>query len=224
MTSLFEREIGEDWETLHPRVRERYGLEASEGREAIGVGQMAELGHATLAVPALWLGTIDDTLFPEGGTDVPFTIITKPFLDANGTEALFLDRRFDTTPPRRFVDTLRWNPARGCLTDLYGHRGLIAADLHIRADEGALSLSLGTQWARIGGRYVELPDALSIDGSLRDWYDDDRDRFRVAAEITNPLVGRVVGYDGTFDNEFRSTARSATTAALEAIELPGEKV
>jgi len=219
--SLFEREIGDEWTTLHPRVRERYGLEASEGREAIGVGQMAKLGHSTRAEPALWLGTIDDTLFPDGGTDVPFRIITEPFLDANGNEALFLDRRFDTDPPRRFVDTVRWNSDRGCLTDLYGHRGLVAADLHIRAVDGAIALSIGTQWIRLGDRYLELPDAFAIDGHLRDWYDDGRDRFRVAADITTPLVGQVIGYEGRFENEFRSTEQSETTSALGAIDLPG---
>ena len=222
MTSLFEREVGSGWETLHPRLRERYGLDASEGREAVGVGRLATLGHSPRAVPALWLGPIDDTLFPEGGTDVPFTIITTAFLDGNGNEALVLDRRFDTTPPRRFVDTLRWNSDRGCLTDLYGHRGVIAADLHVRADGGTLVLSIGSQWLRLRDRYVELPSLLAVDGQLRDWYDDDRDRFRVAADVTNPLVGQVIGYEGTFENEFRAAERVGGMPALGAIELPSE--
>ncbi len=220
MTSLFEREVGETWDTLHPRVRERYGIETSEGREAIGVGQMAKLGHSRRAIPALWAGPIDDTLFPESGTDVPFRILTSPFLDSNGNEALILDRRFETDPPRRFVDTLRWNPNRGCLTDLYGHRGLIAADLHITADHGALVLSIGTQWLRLGDRYVELPELCSINGRLCDWYDDERGRFRVAADITNPLVGQVIGYEGSFETEYRSA--QPTASALGSIALPGE--
>ncbi|WP_306054928.1 DUF4166 domain-containing protein [Natronococcus wangiae] len=223
MTGLFEREVGEGWERLHPRVRERYGLESAGGRAAVGVGRMDVLERHPLALPALRLGTVDDFLFPETGTDVPFAITTEPFVDADGNEALFLRRRFETSPPRTFVDTLRWNPARGCITDLFGRRGAVAADLHIDAEDGALALLIGTQWLRIGERYLALPETLSADGRLRDWYDDAAGRYRVAAEITNPLLGTVFGYEGTFENEFRSRETvESPTSALDEIDLPGE--
>ncbi|SEQ81432.1 DUF4166 domain-containing protein [Natrinema salaciae] len=223
MTGLFEREIGDDWRTLHPRIRDRYGLESGTGREAVGTGRMYELDRSPLAVPALWLGSLDDFLVPERGTDVPFTIVTSPFVDAAGNEALVLRRRFETSPPRTFVDTLRWNPDRGCLTDLFGRSGHLAADVRIGADDGALALSIGTQWLRVNGRYVELPSPLSVDGTLRDWYDDDAGRFRVSAAITNPLLGTVFGYDGVFENDLRPATRAVTgRPPLGGIELPGE--
>ncbi|OAQ53181.1 hypothetical protein HTG_06815 [Natrinema mahii] len=226
MTGLFERAVGEGWDTLHPRVRERYGLEAGEDRQAVGVGRMDDLQRNPLATPIRWLATLDDFLFPEGGTDVPFSIVTEAFVDDAGNEALCLHRRFGTDPPREFVDTLRWNPARGCLTDLFGRRGHVAADLHVRADDGALALSIGTQWLRAGGRYVALPGPLSVDGRLRDWYDDDSDRFRVAADITNPIVGTVFGYTGRFESDFRAVDRDAaarTRSDLGGVDLPGER-
>lgn len=223
MTGLFEREVGDGWGGLHPRVRDRYGLAAGDDREAVGVGRMHELTRNALALPALWLGTVDDFLFPESGSDVPFTITTEAFVDDDGEEALFLHRRFETSPPRTFVDTLRWNPARGCITDLLGRRGRIATDLHVCAENGALALSFGTQWLRLGDRYVALPDALSVDGSLRDWYDADAETFRVIAEIENPLIGAVFGYEGTFENEFRPVDTGVTTrSSLGGIDLPGE--
>jgi hypothetical protein len=223
VTGLFEREVGDEWRTLHSRVRERYGLESGGGREAVGVGRMHDLDRHPLAVPALWLGAFDDFLFPEQGTDVPFTIVTEPFVDAEGNEALVLRRRFETAPPRTFVDTLRWNSARGCLTDLFGRHGRVAADLHISAEDGALVLSIGTQWLRIGGRYVSLPAPLAVDGRLRDWYDDADDRFRVSAAITTPLLGTVFEYEGAFENEFRTIDGDDTPqSALGSIELPGE--
>ncbi|MFB1064315.1 DUF4166 domain-containing protein [Natrinema sp. H-ect4] len=223
MTGLFEREVGDAWWTLHPRVRDRYGLESGAGREAVGVGRMHELDRSPLAVPALWLGTIDDFLFPERGADVPFTIVTEPFVDDEGTEALVLRRRFETSPPRTFVDTLRWNPARGCLTDLFGRHGRVAADLHISAEDGALALSIGTQWLRVGGRYLEVPPPFSADGHLRDWYDDGENRFRVSATITNPVVGTVFEYQGAFETEFRPLEDDAAPpSALGGIDLPSE--
>ncbi|RQG93985.1 DUF4166 domain-containing protein [Natrarchaeobius chitinivorans] len=222
MTGLFEREVGQGWESLHPRVRDRYGLESGENRQAVGVGRMDELERHPLALPVLWLATADDFLFPEAGTDVPFTITTVPFVDSNGNEALFLEREFETSPPRTFVDTLRWNPARGGITNLFGRRGLVAADLHVDADGDRLALSIGSQWLRIGGRYVTLPGPLSADGRLRDWYDEEVGQYRVAAEITNPLLGAVFGYEGAFDHEFRPLeGDQPPPAALDGLDLPG---
>lgn len=222
MTGLFEREVGRAWETLHPRVRDRYGIESGDGREAVGVGRMRAVDRHPLAVPALWLGTLDDFLFPERGIDVPFTIVTTPFVDDEGNEALVLRRRFETAPPRTFVDTLRWNPDRGCLTDLFGRRGRVAADLHITAEDGGLALSIGTQWLRVGGRYLAVPPPLAVDGRLRDRYDDADGRFRVSAAIENPALGTVFEYAGGFANEFRPLEDDVPPSILRGVELPGE--
>ncbi|MEY7849161.1 DUF4166 domain-containing protein [Natrarchaeobius sp. A-rgal3] len=224
MTGLFERAVGEDWSTLHPQVRDRYGLEVAGGREAVGVGRMDELTRSPLALPVLWLATIDDFLFPEGGTDVRFSVVTEPFVDGNGNEALRLERRFDTSPPRTFVDTLRWNPARDCIVDLFGTRGHVAADLYADAEDGALALSIGTQYLRVGGRSLALPGPLSARGRLTDWYDDETECFRVEADIENPLVGSIFGYEGSFQNDFRSVDDgSASRPPLADVELPGER-
>lgn len=226
MPALFERAIGDDWSALHPRVRERYGLVAADGHLAVGTGEMQALRRSALALPLLALGTVDDFLFPEAGRGVPYTITTRALVDANGYEVLVLRRTFETEPERTFVDTLRWNPHRGCITDLFGRHGLVAADLRLGVEDGDLTFEIGTQWLRVGGRYVRLPAALAVDGSLRDWYDEPTDRFRVTASITNPLLGEVFGYRGHFVSEFRAVASVPADAvpetALDAVSLPGD--
>lgn len=222
MTSLFERALGEAWEALHPRLRQRYGLVSDQDCHAVGTGTMHELTRHVLAVPVLWLGTNDDFLFPESGTDVPFTITTDAFVDDAGHEALFLRRHFEIDPPRDFVDTLRWNPERGCIADCFGRHGHVVADLHLHEADGTLALTLGTQWLRVGGRYLRLPGPLSVDATLRDRYDDDAEAFRVTATIRNPLIGQVFGYRGQFHNDFRPADPPASTSSkLDRIELPG---
>lgn len=223
MTGLFERALGDDWGDLHPAIRERYDVTAGDGRTVVGRGVMDRVDRNPLALPVLWLGTMDDFLFPEAGTHVPFTITTEAFVDDAGREALFLRRRFETDPPREFVDTLRWNPERGCLADYFGHHGAVVADIHPRAEGDVLGLSIGDQWLRAGDRFVRVPRLLSANGTLRDRYDDDADEFRVDAEIITPLlgpVGPVFGYRGSFDGEFRAATEGAVESSLGGVALP----
>lgn len=207
MTGLFERELGTEWERLHPQIRDRYGLEAAAKRQAIGRGTMSRLDRHLLAAPVLWLCSLDDLLVPAGGSDVPFTITTTAFVDEAGYEALFLDRQFQTEPPTTFVDTLRWNPERECLTDLLGRHGLLAVDISLSVDDGDLVLTLGRQWLRVGKQYRLLPERCSVAGTLRDWYDDDTEQFGVVAEVTAPLLDTIFGYRGTFQNSFRPVSK-----------------
>jgi hypothetical protein len=219
VTGLFARALGEAWDDLHPQIRDRYGLVAGEHREAVGRGTMQRLTRHPLAVPVLWLGTHDDFLFPEQGTDVPFSITTEAFVDEAGNEALFLRREFETDPPRQFVDTLRWNPERECITDLMGRGGHVVTDLSLDVEEGDLVLDIGRQWLRVRGRYVPLPGPLAASGTLRDCY---ADRFRVSAEIGNALLGRIFAYEGTFQNEFHAVdADAPTESRLGGVALPG---
>lgn len=224
MPALFERAIEGEWEQLHEEIRVRYGLVADDDRIAVGRGEMTQLRRSRLALPALWLGTLDDFLFPEAGTNVSFTITTEAFVDGNGHEALFLRREFETGRPRTFVDTLRWNPQRACITDFFGRRGLVVADLSLRETDGALELTVGRQWLRIRGRYLPVPGPLAVDGTLTDSYDEDG-RLTVTAEISNPLLGEVFGYDGHFHSELRGADGDVAGPGaypLGGVRLPGE--
>lgn len=221
MTGLFERSVGTDWHELHPQIQERYGIAAAEERTAVGTGEMSRLTSNVVAFPALWLGTVDDFLFPEGGSDIPFRMTSDAFIDGDGREALFLNRHFGTDPPRNFVDTLRWNPERDCITNLFGRTGHLAADLHSRVDDGTLVLELGKQWLRVGGRYLTVPRPLAVTGSVRDWYDDAAGEFNVAIDVQNPLVGRIFGCRGQFQNELRPTESVAGSGSvLGGVKLP----
>lgn len=221
MTRLFERSVGADWGELHPRIRERYGLVAAEDRVAIGEGRMSRLTHNVLALPVLWLGTTQNFLFPERGTDVSFEIRTKAFTDIQGNEALRLQRRFETDPLRRFDDTMRWNPERECITDFFGSDGRVVADVHLSVVDGGLVIELGEQWVRFGDRYVSVPAPLAADATLQDWYDEYAGRFRVAAAVTNPLIGHVFGYQGVFDTEWRETGDHMIDTPVRSVGLPG---
>lgn len=220
MTSLFERAVGTGWDELHPQIRERYGL-STDDRVAIGTGRMSQLTHNVLALPVLWLGTTQNFLFPESGTDIPFEIRSEAFIDTDGNEALRLQRRFETDPPRRFDDTMRWNPERECITEFLGRDGRIVADIHLSVADGGLVIEIGEQWIRFGDRFISVPAPLAVNAVLQDWYDEYAGRFRVAASITNPLAGHVFGYQGVFDNEWRDeTPTDDTDEPVRHSSLP----
>lgn len=77
---------------------------------------------------------------------------------------------------------------------------------------------------RIGDRYVSVPAPLAADATIQDWYDEYSGRFRVAAAVTNPLVGHDFGYQGVFDTEWRVADGShVTDELLRSTSLPGDR-
>jgi hypothetical protein len=213
MASLFERALGDDWGRLHPRLRDRYGLVADDDRQAIGRGTMDRVDRPRRAWLPLRVLAADDAIVAGRGRNVPFRMTNTHFVDDRGHEALFLHREFEFESPRRFVDTLRWNPHRDSVVDLLGWHGRLAVEIDLAVTgsdgDGTLELTLGPGWLRHGDHFVRLPEALSVRGTLRDWYAQETDRLAVAAEVSNPLVGDVFGYRGQFET---------STGALDAAE------
>lgn len=204
MSSIFERALGADADSLHPKVRERYGFDSSDDVSTVGRGTM-EIGNNPLAVPLLWAGTGVNLLFPETGPAVPFRVRNYAFRDSAGREALAIRRTLEVAPTRtRAFDSVTvYDDEHDRLLDVLGTGAPVATELTASVADGALLLEAGDQWARIGQRYVPLPGALSVAVEVRDWYDDDDHCYRVAASVESPLVGQVMRYGGRFQQEQR---------------------
>jgi hypothetical protein len=230
MTGVIEREAGAAWDDLHPKVRERYGLSTDgEVGSVVGRGRMAELTHGTLALPALLVGPLRNTLFPETGTDVPFEIRTDAFRDSRGREALAFRRAFEVTDAlgrertRRYDSTMVYTEEHGAI-DFLGTGADAAVSVEARAEDGALVLEAGDAWLPVAGRWIPLPDALGADVTVRDWYDDSEGCYRVELDVSNPLLGHVLGFEGSFTQTARSVdesgARRRAAAAVHTGRLP----
>lgn len=212
MTGVLERALGEDWTDLHPNVRERYGLSTDgEVQTVVGRGTMDRLSTGRHLRPALALGPLRNTLFHESGSDVPFEIRTEAFVDEHGREAVAFRRTFEVTDAlgrqrtRRFDSTMVWDEERGTAIDYLGSGAELAVDVDVAADDGALLLRSGAARLTAGGRSIPLPDALNADVTVRDWYDEAVDRYRVALSVDSP-VGYVFGFEGSFTQETRGAA------------------
>lgn len=216
MTGVIERALGDEWADLHPKVRERYGLSTDGDVHTVeGRGTMDRITHGRLALPLLALGPRRNAFFPETGTGVPFEIWTDAFRDEHGREAVAFRRSFEVCDAlgrprtRHFDTTMVWSETRGRPVDYLGTGADIAVDIDASVDDGALVLESGEARLRLGDRSVALPDAASAAVTVRDRYDDAADRFRVALSVTNPLVGHVLGFEGSFVQATRAVTDPA---------------
>lgn len=202
MTSVYESALGDDFEKLHPRLRERYGFDSGDGVAHVGRGRMERVESNPIARPILALLARRDLPFPETGRDVPFSTRTDTFEDADGNETLVLLRGFEVGRDRRFDARMTYDPERGCVVDALGRAGRLVTELHPSVGEdGALLIRAGRQWLRAGGRSWPVPRLLRASVDVEEGYDDAADRYLIDVTVTSPLIGFVFGYSGTFTAE-----------------------
>lgn len=203
MTGVYERALAAAADDLHPQVRERYSLSPDDEVATVGSGLM-DITRGALALPVLAVMPARNLLFPESGTDVPFTVTTAGYRTAAGHEALTTVREFDFGDRCRRFDSLTvWDDANGRLLDFLGTGGHVVSELQPRVEDGALVVAGGRQWVRLAGRYVRLPWPLAVDVTVRDRYDPAGECFEVTATVESALAGHVLGYRGTFTQEQR---------------------
>lgn len=218
MTSIFARALGSDFDRLHPRLQERFGIGVVDRRACVGRGTMDRIwrGRAVVA-PFLRLGAHRNLLFPETGTDVPFTIENYPYVDGHGRETITFVRTFEVGPGRRrrFDATMVLDPDRQVVVDYLGTHQHVAADLELSVDErGGLRIDSDVMRLHEGPVSVDLPPWVSGRASVREHWDDEAGCFRIRVEVHHGLVGPVFGYHGRF------TARYVDAADVPAAVRP----
>ncbi|GAA1085323.1 DUF4166 domain-containing protein [Nocardiopsis composta] len=217
MTSLFQRAMGDGFDLLHPRLRERFSAGADTGTCCIGRGTMDRIWHGGAAVRLfLALGAVRNILVPRAGRDVPFVIENVPYTDALGREAVTFVRTFRLPGrPRRFDATMVYSPERGCIVDYLGTHQHLACDLFPEPDgRGGLVIRSGPLRFREGPLDVGVPAALGGTAEVRERYDERTGRFRISVRVGNPLLGPVFGYQGSFTTEHPRAAGRPLPAHL----------
>jgi hypothetical protein len=217
MTSIFQRALGADFDRLHPRLRERFGFSSADGIGCTGTGVMDRVWHGTaLTVPFLRLGTMRHILFPEQGTNIPFTIENYAYRDGYGRETVTFVRTFNVRPHRRrrFDATMVYHPQRAAIVDYLGTHQHFAVALALTAD------SRGGLWIRTAEQHCgghRFPRALSGCAQVHEWWDETENCFRIDVRVTNRFLGPVFGYAGRFTTRYVDTRRAPVSAALRPL-------
>lgn len=206
MTSIYRRALGDAFGDLHPEVRRHYDLHSGRGFAYVGRGQMETIRCAPWYTrPVRSLGARRHLLVPEGGTDVPFRLRNYAYLDRSGREAVSWLRTFELSTERRFDAVMVYSERRAGIVDYLGSHRDLSTDLRFQVgqDGGLLIRSEGLRIA-VGSVELPLPGVLAAVATVREWFDEPADRFRVEVSVGNPLVGELFGYEGWFTLERRS--------------------
>jgi len=205
MTSIYRRVLGSDFDRLHPEIQRRFGFSSVDHLACVGRGVMEEVWKGRFyTVPFLYVGTWRRIMFPETGSNIPFTIENYAFLDRFGRETVSWIRTFESRRPRRFDAYMIYSEARGRIVDYLGSHEHLAVDIDLSVDEeGGLRLRSGAQRFYEGSLGFSFPMLFSGVATVREWYDVKAQRFRIEVNVHNETWGPLFGYRGSFDVEWR---------------------
>jgi hypothetical protein len=215
VTSIYERALGDDFARLHPQVRRRFGFSSEDGVASIGRGVMEEIWHGGVhTLPFLYVGTWRNIMFPARGRDIPFTIENYAYRDGFGRETVTWIRTFQFPDrARRFDATMVYAEGRRRIVDYLGSHQHLAVDIDVAvADNGGLRIRSGAQRFYEGALAFPFPLLFSGRAEVLEWYDDDARCFRIDVTVGNRVWGRLFGYRGRFDVEWRDCSAAEVPA------------
>jgi hypothetical protein len=216
MKSIYERALGSDFARLHPEIQRRFGFSSRDKLASIGTGVMEEIWHGPLyTMPFLYVGSWRRIMFPESGRNIPFQIENYSYVDPLGRETVTWIRTFHTKRPRRFDAYMIYSEQRQCVVDYLGTHQHLAVDIDLKVDaNGGLRLRSGAQRFYEGPLGFSFPMLFSGVADVCEWYDDQIQRFRIEVVVQNRAWGRLFGYKGNFQVEWRSVDASVPETVL----------
>ncbi len=219
MPSIYQLQLGPDFQKLHPRIQERLAFSSADNRAFIGQGTMEKVWHGPFYTqPFLRIGLLRHIMFPDAGQNVPFRIENYAYRDPLGRETVTWIRRFTFPKHTRCFDaTMIHSPARNCIVDYLGTHQHLAVDIELAVTpRGGLRLRSGQQRFHEGHLRFKFPMLFSGLADVEEWYDDEAGCYRIQVEVSNPLFGKLFGYHGSFQPAWRTVA----PAQIPAYALP----
>lgn len=219
MNSIYQRVLGSDFARLHPQIQRRFGFSSADGIAFKGSGVMDTLWHGRFyTLPFLYLGAWRRIMFPEHGTNVPFTLENYAYIDSFGRETVTWIRKFKTTRDRRFDATMVYSQKRGCIVDYLGSHQHLAVDIEISpSSNGGLHLRSGAQRFYEGIIGFSFPMVFSGVADVREWYDDRSNRFQIEVNVKNKVWGPLFGYTGSFAGDWLACSSEGVPADVKPL-------
>jgi hypothetical protein len=113
-------------------------------------------------------------------------------------------RTFQTKRPRRFDAYMIYSEQRERIVDYLGTHEHLAVDIELSvAPNGGLALRSGAQRFYEGPLGFSFPMLFSGVADVCEWHDDANRCFRIEVVVQNRTWGRLFGYKGHFNVEWR---------------------
>jgi hypothetical protein len=210
MSDLLAREDDPLSSPFEPMLRGRqlarvfftmFMLPADASEEVFLDGFMDKIWSVRWIKPFLRLLARWDTLFPEDAIAVPTVLHIFVGRDSmnrlchHWNRTFLLPRRH-----RRFNAYLVWEPRRRWVAERTGPGGCLEAGWHVKVvPPNNLKIDGTVKAIHIGKARIPIPRFLQLDAHVVDTAHIDRDDLlHCDLSMSNPLVGRLFGYQGTF--------------------------
>lgn len=171
----------------------------------IGRGYMDRIWNAGIhTLPFLYIGTIRHIMFPETGTNIPFTIENYAYLDSFGRETVSWIRQFHfKNKIRHFDATMVHSNKRAKIIDYLGTHQHLAVDIDMKVNiDGSLTIHSSHQRFYEGAIGFRFPGFFSGDATVNESYDEKTNQFNISVRVSNNTFGNIFGYNGYFKAEF----------------------
>lgn len=204
MKSIYEQALGADFQKLHPRIQQRFGLSSHDRTASIGHGVMQRIWYNKLVALPLFIGTFRHIMFPQGGRNIPFSIENFAYIDRFGRETVTWIRKFKFARTIRHFDaTMVYSGERELIVDYLGNKQHLAVDLQFSVTEnGGIRVRSGEQRFYEGVLQFRFPRLLTGSAEVNEWYDDLEGCYKITVDVRNPIIGRIFRYEGSFQADF----------------------
>jgi hypothetical protein len=203
--SIYKQYLGSDFEKLHPKMQERFGVSSEKGNFMMGKGSMERIWNAGIhTLPFLYLGTARHIMFPERGKNIPFTIENYGYKDKFGRETVTWIRKFHFPGRvRRFDATMIYSEYQKRIIDYLGTKQHLAVDIDMKVNpDGSITIRSGDQRFYEGRVGFRFPMLLAGNAEVNEAYDEAKDIFNISVKVSNRYFGDIFGYNGYFKAEF----------------------
>ena len=196
---IYANWLGDLYLQLHPQLQKRYRL--LEGEEFYAEGTMTLVAtRPKLFKPLYTLLTWNDLLFPESGTNIPFSLhmCTKRINDCTIDVIWTRTLHFEHTT-RRFISTMRINEPTYEATDYLGSPALLASPIEPTVtQDGTFIMSSAKQFAPSPLGLIPLPKLMGGRVIVEEGYNEKREHFTIHVSMHNPIFGTMMQYAGHF--------------------------
>ena len=205
--SIYERELGEDFDNLHPLLQKKFGLVSEQKLKVVGTGTMDFIrGGKRWLAPFFYVGARQHVLFPERGEQIPFTIENVAYKDIFGRETVAWIRRFQFERRTRAFDaTMIYSEKSGTIIDYLGKRQWLISPLTFEVtDDGGLLIKSDSLYFWIGAVKIKAPKWLSPHAVIHERVCGKTNNVLIHVSVEQPGIGMLIEYKGVLQMTFHT--------------------